>query len=171
MIDKRMIPKEAENRKGEECDICLRSKPNRRPVPKSRADRPRKPIHLTRMVREMHEARCQEQILSCRPSSHEWASGESSRATRSKGQDTPCLGKPTCQILALGNANRDNGGIADLQGMGNAVEAGANSSSKFRLQGIGQGLGAVQKTVEHTTLGPRSQRRSSPCLDSEGGIL
>ncbi len=35
MIDKRMIPKEAENRKGEECDICLRSKPNRRPVPKS----------------------------------------------------------------------------------------------------------------------------------------
>ncbi len=34
MIDKRMIPKEAESRKGEECDICLRSKPNRRPVPK-----------------------------------------------------------------------------------------------------------------------------------------
>ncbi len=33
MIDKNLISNEAENGKGEECDICLRTKPNRRPVP------------------------------------------------------------------------------------------------------------------------------------------
>ncbi len=33
MIDKNIIPSQAEDGKEGRCDICLRSKPNRRPIP------------------------------------------------------------------------------------------------------------------------------------------